>query len=399
MRIQAIETVHLLHRYQTPFVYGGGVCTGRLTSLVIVQTDTPHSGLGAVYSHPALVEIVIKQQLEPMLLGQDPRLVEEHWRTMYGLTRWYGRKGAAMSAIGGIDTALWDLRAKAAGKPLRKLFNPSARDTCPVYASGLLWKDSVAELATEASGYLEQGYRRMKMRLARSDEYDVAALRAVRTAIGPHNDLMIDAVMRYDLPTAARMAKVMADHGVLWFEEPFAPENIDGYLALSPTARSLGLRVSTGENEFGVQGFAEWINRGAVDIVQPDVSRCGGISEALTIAKMAHKAGMGLAPHTWSDAVAMIANAQVVAAMPNGITVESDRTGNPFIDELLVDPIHVVDGQLQLSDRPGLGIEWREDTIRRCRLADPFNVPDGNYSDFAFGQGQFKLNDNERSNP
>lgn len=386
MRIERLELIHLLHRYETPFVYGGGTCTGRLTSLVRVHADNGLSGIGSVYSHPALVEIVIKRQLEPLLIGQDPSDIESLWRMMYGITRWYGRKGAAVSALGGIDVALWDLKAKAAGKPLRKLLSADARDQCPAYASALLWQD-VKSLADEARRHVEHGYRRMKMRVARGEEYDVSAIRAVRKAIGPDNDLMVDAVMRYDLSTARRMANVLAENRVFWFEEPFPPEEFDQYLKLR---NDFPVRLACGENEFGADGFSPWIDAHAVDIVQPDVSRCGGITPAIQIARRAHAAGIGVAPHTWNDAVAVTANAQLVASSPNGITVEIDRTGNAFIDDLLVEPPRVRDGMLQLSDAPGLGVELRADTIERCRLKNPLAIPDGNYSDFAFGAGHFK---------
>ncbi|MCE9591149.1 MAG: mandelate racemase/muconate lactonizing enzyme family protein [Planctomycetes bacterium] len=386
MKIAAIETAHLLYRYDKPFTYGGGVCTGRLASLVFVHTDDGRTGIGSVYSHPGMVELVVKRQLEPLLIGRDAADIDGLWKMMYGLTRWYGRKGAAMSAIGGIDTALWDLRGKAAGLPVRKLLSRDAKDLCPAYASGLLWKE-IAALETEAAGHIAAGFRRVKMRVGQSDEYDAAAMRAVRKAIGPKNDMMVDAVMRYDVATARRMAPVLREVRAFWFEEPFQPEDIDSFLALRG---HIDVRVSTGENEFGVQGFREWIRAKAVDIVQPDVCRCGGISEAWRVGQMALEAGLEVAPHTWSDAVTMIANAHVVAALPNGITVEVDRTGNPLIERLLVEPPVVRDGVIKLSDAPGLGIEVDMKLVEKLRMPDPFSIPDGNYSDFAFGKAHFR---------
>lgn len=386
MIIENIELIHLKCRYRTPFVYGGGTCTGRLTTLVKVHATGGHYGLGSIYSHPALVEIIVKQQLEPVLLGLDLSDLDSIWRLMYGVTRWYGRMGAAVSALGGIDVALWDLKSKLAGKPLRHLLSPQARDDCAVYASGLLWQD-IASLQQEASKHLEDGFRRMKMRIARSDDYDAAAIRAVRKTIGPANDIMVDAVMRYDLATAQRLMPVFAENKVFWLEEPFSPEDKASFAKLKSLA---DVPIACGENEFGTHGFAPWIDGRLVDIVQPDVSRCGGITPALKVAGSARNAGLSVAPHTWNDAVAIIANAQLVAAIPNGITVEMDRTENPFITDLLQTPIRVRDGKLQLSDQPGLGIELRSDIIEQYRLKNPFDIPDGNYSDFAFGKGHFK---------
>lgn len=169
---------------------------------------------------------------------------------------------------------------------------------------------------------------------------------------------------------------------MFWFEEPFAPEDLDSFAALRG---SVGVPIAAGENEFGEQGFRELIRAGAVDIVQPDASRCGGISEVARVARMAARAGLRFAPHTWSDAVAVAANAHVVAALPGGVTVEVDRTGNPLIDELLEEPLAVKDGLLRLSERPGLGVSLNRAALDRYRLADPYAPPEGYYSDMVFG--------------
>src|SRR5262249_49743587 len=147
----------------------------------------------------------------------------------------------------------------------------------------------------------------------------------------------------------------------------------------------VGVRLAAGENEFGLQGFRELIRAGALDIVQPDASRCGGITEVKRVADLARSAGLGVATHTWSDAVAVVGNAHVVSAARNGITIEVDQTGNPFIEELLVEPLKIVDGNLQLSQAPGLGIELNGSVVERYRMRDPLTIPDGSYSDMVFG--------------
>jgi D-galactarolactone cycloisomerase len=387
MKIDHIEVTHLLFSYPAGrgFRYAGGTCTGRLTSLVEVVTDTGLRGVGSVYSHPGMVELIAKRQLEPLLIGQDPREVEALWQRMYRVTRWYGRKGAAVSALGGIDMALWDLRGKAQGVAVWRLLG-GERATCPAYASGLLWNELDA-LAAEARRHIDRGFRRMKMRLARSFAYDVAAVETVRNAIGPDYDVMVDASMRYDLATARRIGKRLAELGVFWYEEPFEPEDLDSYRALRGT---VGVPVAAGENEFGLQGFRELIRNQAVDIVQPDVCRAGGITEVHRVTREAAAAGVRVATHTWSDAVTVIANAHVVAAAPTGLTVEVDQTGNPFIDRLLVEPLDIRDGILHLTDRPGLGLEIDRRVLNEFRLADPLSVPPGSYSDMVFGADHYR---------
>ena len=381
MKIDRVETIHLRFEYAKGFTYAGGTCTARVTSLVRVHTDDGRVGVGSVYSHPGLVELVVARQLGPLLVGDDPTDIEAIWSKMYHVTRWYGRKGAAMSALGGIDTACWDLLGQAKGKPIWKLLG-GERSHCPAYGSALVW-NTIPALAEEAARLVSRGFRRVKMRLGRGDDYDRPAVLAVRDAIGPKCDLMCDGSMRYDLEGARALGKFLADQKVFWFEEPFEPEAIEDYAALRGT---INVPIAAGENEFGLQGFAELLRAKAVDIVQPDASRCGGISEVKKTADLAQRNGARVAPHTWSDAVTVTANAHVVAAIPNGVTVEVDQTGNPFIEELLETPLAIRDGQLQLSDAPGLGIRLNESVVDRYRMADPLTMPDGAYSDMVFGR-------------
>jgi len=384
MRVDHIEVFNL--RYEIPegpgLRYGGGRLTARVTSLVKVTADSGEVGWGAAYSHPALVRIIIETHLAPLMIGEDPTDTERLWNRMYRLTRWYGRKGVAMSALGALDTAFWDLKGKAAGLPVYRLLG-GERTRVPTYASALLWNDDIDALASEAAGYIAKGFRRVKMRLGRNEDYDIAAARAVRRAIGADNGLIVDASMRYDLKTAIRMGHVLEAENVFWYEEPFEPEDIDNYVALR---REVHIPVAAGENDFGVQGFREMLRAGALDIVQPDACRAGGISEVYAVGRMAQDFGARVATHTWSDAVALVANMHVVGALPNGISVEMDRTGNRFIDELLVEPLRVTDGCLTLSSAPGLGIEVDEKAVQRMAMPAATPLPDGAYSDMSFGK-------------
>ncbi len=381
MKIDRLETITLRYEYERGFTYAGGTCTARLTTLVLVHTDDGRVGIGSAYTHPALAHLIVQHQLEPILIGEDPTEIEPLWDKMYRLTRWYGRKGAAMSALGALDTAFWDLRGKALGKPIWQLLGGNS-PMCPAYASALLWK-KIDALAAEAASLIQRGFRRVKMRLGRGREYDEAAVRAVRRAIGNDCDLMVDGSMRYDLDGARELAALLAEQNVLWFEEPFEPEDLDAYQALR---ESTSVPLAAGENEFGLQGFRELIRDGAVDIVQPDASRCGGVSEVKRVADLARQHDLRVATHSWSDAVAIIANAHVIAASDNGITVEVDQTGNPFVDNLLVEPLQIFDGHIRLSSAPGLGVELNSEVVERHRLSDPLNIPDGVYSDMIFGK-------------
>jgi D-galactarolactone cycloisomerase len=379
VKIERVETLNLRFEYPQPFEYAGGVCNARVTTLVRVFTHDGRVGVGSAYTHPLLAYLVIQHQLAPLLIGHDPR-DEQLWDKMYAVTRWYGRKGAAMSALGAVDIACWDLRGQDRGQPVWQLLG-GANDRCPAYASALLWK-TPEQLAFEAQSLLSRGFQRLKMRLGRGHDLDIACVEAVRKAIGAEADLMVDGSMRYNLESALILSRVLAEHRVLWFEEPFAPENLDDFVALR---RESPVPLAAGENEFGFQGFRELIRAGAVDIVQPDASRCGGISELVRAARLAHASQLRVAPHSWSDAVAIVANAHVVAALPSNITVEIDQTGNPFVEELLLEPLQVKDGHLRLGHAPGLGVRLNDKVVDNYRLPDPLQLPDGCYSDMVFG--------------
>lgn len=383
MQIQDIEVLNLRFEYppECRFRYAGGVCTGRVTSLVRVQTDDGLVGLGSVYSHPDLVRTIIEGQLRPLLLGEDPRDVERLWQRCYSLTRWYGRKGVAISALGGVDIALWDLRGKAAGRPVCELLGGGVAKV-PAYASGLLWQADADALRREAERHVADGFEAMKMRLGRNPDYDRAALAAVRETIGRERRLMVDGNARYSLDAARAMLPDFRRAAIFWLEEPFPPEDPDSFLALGPDLE--GIPLAAGENEFGEQGFRELIDPGVVQIVQPDCCRCGGLTEALRIAARADRAGLRVAPHTWSDAVALAANMHLVAATPHALTVEVDRTGNPFIDDLLTEPLRVRDGMIALPEAPGLGIALDESVVERYAVPSGEPVAAGNYSDMVF---------------
>lgn len=383
MQIRDIEVINLRFEYPPDgrFRYAGGVCTGRVTSLIRVHTDSDLVGLGSVYSHPDLVRLIVEGHLRPALVGEDPSKIERIWKRCYKLTRWYGRKGAAVSALGGIEIALWDLRGKVAGKPISALLDAS-RSRVPAYASGLLWNDDLSELEQEAKRHLDEGFQSMKMRLGRHWGYDCVALAAVREAIGPDMKLMIDGNARYSLDGATRMIPRFRDAGIFWLEEPFPPEDPDSFRALRPSLS--GIRLAAGENEFGEQGFRELIDPGIVHIVQPDCCRCGGLTPALRIADRAQAKGLQVAPHTWSDAVALVANMHFVAATPNALTVEVDRTGNPFIDDLLTEPLRVEEGMIPVPGGPGLGIELNEEVVGRYEVPRNRSIAPGNYSDMVF---------------
>lgn len=384
MKITEVEAIHLRVAYhpdrtfQTP----AGPVHGRLTTLIRLRTDEGLTGWGSAYAHPGVVDAVV-DHLTPFVLGYDPVDTARHWNRLHSLSGWYGRKGAAVAAISGIDTAMWDLRGQITGEPIWKMLGGTT-SAAPAYASGLLYSspEAVAEGAAE---FVRRGFRRVKMRAGWNWDYDLAAVSAARAVLGADNDLLVDGTWRFTLEHAKAFADVLADHDVFWFEEPFAVDDIDSFVALRAHSR---VPLTTGENEFALHGFREHLRAGTVDIVQADASRAGGITEVVAIGNLAAEYGVALAPHTWCDAVAVVANAHIVAALPNGLTCEVDQTGNAFIDALLGDRLPITNGLLELGERPGLGITVDEEFVAAHRVHDPRAIPDGNYCDLVYGRGQ-----------
>jgi D-galactarolactone cycloisomerase len=381
--IRDVQVLNL--HYDLPdkgFVCAEGRTNARLTSLVEVTTDEGLTGWGSAYSHPDVLRMIVEQHLRPYLVGEQCSDIDALWRKMYTLTQWYGRKGVAISALGAIDIALWDIRGKELGKPLYQLLG-GTDPWVNAYASGLLWQDDLAVLQAEAQKHMADGFTTMKMRLGRDPEYDRAAVLALREVLADKGRIAVDGTHRYTLEGASQFSHFLASQDVAWFEEPFPPEDVETYSQL----REQGIvPVAAGENEFGIQGFRELFRIGAVDVAQPDASRTGGVSEVFKIGQLAASCGIDVVTHTWNDAVALVANAHVVAALTNGMMIELDRTGNPFIDDLTVAPLDILDGRLRLSDAPGLGIDLRPEALARYLVPPDQTVQDGNYADLVFGK-------------
>lgn len=389
MRINKVEVINLRYDYPAglDMACAEGVMGSRLSSVVVVSTDAGLTGVGSAYSHPDLVRLIVERHLGPHLVGEDPCEVEALWDKMYSLTRWYGRKGAAISALGAVDVALWDIRGKNTGEPIYRLLG----GTSPVvtaYASGLLWQDDLDAVAQEAADHARAGFTLMKMRLGRTPEYDRAAVETVLAAIGNEARVAVDGTHRYSLAEAIDLSSFLVERGVAWFEEPFPPEDLDAYTALRSR---VDIPIAAGENEFGLQGFRELIRAGAVDIAQPDASRAGGITECRRIAELAAENEVDVVTHTWSDALALVANAHLVSASERGRAVEVDITGTPLMEELTAGGSRVSAGTVRLTEGAGLGVELDPVVVDRLAVPRDEDVRDGNYSDLVFGHQPYDV--------
>jgi len=350
------------------------------TVLVRIDTEDGLTGWGeaksAVGSDSANQSLVtmVEKELAPLLVGQDSREIGRLWEVMYSGSRAHyalarghvypvlGRRGLRISAISGIDTALWDIQGKRLNAPIHQLLGGRLRAEMPAYASGG-WapKEAIGE---ELLSYVARGgFRAVKMRVGAQDrEVPVSAQRvaAARAALGPDIDLMCDA--HGTTAEAKRFCRMVAECNLAWFEEPVASDDRRG---LAEVRRGTDVPIAAGESEFTRFDFLELAELRAVDIFQPDLAICGGISEAQRIAALAAAYQIRLAPHLWGGAVMFMAGLHVAAAAPAGFILEYSLGANPLLHELTAEKPQVADGKIAIPDRPGLGLTIDEGFVSR----------------------------------
>jgi L-alanine-DL-glutamate epimerase-like enolase superfamily enzyme len=337
-------------------------------TLIAVTTDEGPVGLGSVYTSEGLVRGALAV-LEPLYQGEtalEPERVSEKLRQH---TFWQGRGGAITHTISGIDIALWDLFGKATGQPIGRLLGGRYRERVRPYASLLM--DEPAPLTDTLLEIAGKGFRAFKMGWGPfgrcSDALDEAIVRAARDAVGQEALLMVDAggsdaFWHQGYKWALRTASMLAEYDVAWFEEPLKPDALSDYALLRQRAP---VPIAGGEVLTRRQSFLPWLQAGAFDVVQPDVTKVGGITESRRIAWMAQEYGARLIPHGWNTAVGLAADLQLASAFPETDLVEY-IAGSPYLDELVAGGwVLDKDGMLPIPDAPGLGLTLDLDAVHR----------------------------------
>lgn len=372
-------TCHILQsKVERPFTSARGwLYSTRASCIVEISTDAGITGWGECYGPAAVNKAVIETQYRSRVVGRDPFDVEVVWEDLYNRIKDYGATGFAITALSGIDIALWDVMGRATGKPIHKLIGGAHRTSLQAYATGLYFIDMdrlVEEAVEEALAYKEQGFRAIKMKIGLGDpKLDFQRVKAVREAIGPDVQLAVDANHCFTVPQAIRLGRMLEPLDLMWFEEPISPEDHEGYAEVT---RALDMAVAGGENDFTRWGFRDIIARKAMDIVQPDLCAAGGISECRKIAAMASAHGVECVPHAWGSAIGLAATVQWLAALPDTPPafrpippmLEFEQTPNPLRDELAKQPIVQVNGIVQVPDAPGIGIEVDREALARWKV-------------------------------
>jgi L-alanine-DL-glutamate epimerase-like enolase superfamily enzyme len=360
---------------------------GRIASfdmtLVTITTDDGVTGVGeakaSVGSAAVCASLVacVKEELRPVLLGQDPREITKLWERMYNGPRDHyalsrgrafpvlGRRGLTIAAMSGVDMALWDVLGKWSGCSVVQLLGGACRDAMPAYASGG-WAD-MDTIGKQLLGYCEKGFGGVKMRVGVMDgdvDTSIARVRAARMALGPKVKLMADAHGTFSVPEAKRFCDGVAECDLYWFEEPVNADDRDGAAEVRAHAQ---MPIAAGESEFTRFDFRDLIQRRAVDVLQPDLAICGGVTEGRRIAALAEAHQLALAPHLWGSCVSFMAGLHLAFASPSAVILEYSLGANPLLRELPEEQIIARDGMIAAPAKPGLGVTLRPEFIERYR--------------------------------
>ncbi len=342
--------------------------------LVEIFTDSGHVGLGNAALAPLVTKSLIDTYLAPLLLGADPWDTEFLWQQMYRRTLAFGRKGVAMTAISAVDIALWDILGKSAKQPVYRLLGGRTKDKIPVYASRL-YSMPLEDLRVEAEKYRNEGYQAMKLRFgwgpidgAAGMQKNLDLVRTVREVIGDGIDLMTDAYMGWTLDYAKRMLPLLEPFHLRWLEEPVIPDDTRGYAALKKYGR---VPIAGGEHEFTIFGFRDLLEADALDYIQFDTNRVGGISQARKICALAESFQIPVVPHA-----GQMHNYHVVMASLNSPIAEffpqvDVEVGNELFWYIFDGEPVPTSGYINLDDSvPGLGLTVNEDSLKRFRVIE-----------------------------
>jgi D-galactarolactone cycloisomerase len=340
-------------------------------TIVEVVTDEGLTGVGSAFTSKALVAGAVKL-LRPFLIGEradEPARVSEKLRQC---TFWQGRGGTVEHAVSGIDIALWDLMGKICKQPVARLLGGCYRDKIKPYGSILFdepgpLRDKLQQTVARGFKAIKLGWRPFGRRDAKTDEL---LIQTARAAVGPKIELMVDAggseqFWPHGYKWALQTAKMLANYDIVWFEEALPPDDLEGFIELR---RHAPLPIATGEVLTRRQSFRPFIERGAVDVVQPDCTKCGGISESIRIAWMAYEHNVLYVPHGWNTAVGLAADLHLTAAVPVARYVEF-LTPSPYIDDIITTPFRPdAEGFLHVPTAPGLGIELNREALKKYAI-------------------------------
>ncbi len=358
MRIKDVRAYVISKPLTTPLRVARGDMQARTTVVVLVETDEGILGVGEAIGIPPMIKAAIEQYLKKMVVGEDPFDVEKLWTRMFVPTVYWELKGSYLSAISGIEMALWDIMGKAQKAPAYKLLGGKYRDRVKAYASDLFWEGKEA-MASKAKKFVEQGFSIVKTHVGRDPVEDVERVEAIREAVGDDVEIMVDINCGFDRATAYRFAEAIEDCNIFWFEEPLPPYDVEGYKELKSR---IDIPIAAGENEFTLHGFK--LLCPGIDYAMPDIARTGGMLEVKKISDYLRTQNIICSPHVFSSGILLAATLQLMACTPNCDLLEYDTTGTAIRDELLAEPLELAGEFVKIPDTPGLGVKFDEKRLR-----------------------------------
>ena len=359
----------------------------RTSHIVEVKTDEGVTGWGECFG-PGNIAFankgIVEKVIQPIVLGMQALDRDVIWHKVYNLMRDHGQKGMPLQALSGVDIALWDLAGKAANLPLYKMIGGAHRDKVEVYGYGMMLRPEntnslISRFKEESAEIKEMGFKALKMKVGVGPKDDIKLIEAVRGGIGDNFRFMVDANHGYTTHDALYVGRAMEEFSPYWFEEPVAPEDLDGYRELRAF---LKVNISGGEAEFNRWGWRKLLESRGLDIAQPEVCALGGISEYLRVLALCHSHFTPVVNHVWGSAIAVAVNLHLLAAMPplpGGLfpwepMLEFDTTHNRFIDDLLTvsldikKQVKINNGTVSLPSGPGLGVTPKRDFLDKFRI-------------------------------
>ena len=384
MKITNVEAFILESPYENRPPEGSDEAHGVKHCLLLkVSTDDGLVGWSDVETAPHVATAVVNapesgagvfEGLRCLVVGEDPFEVERLWDKIYRGTIYYGRRGAAMQVLSGFDIACHDLMGKTTGRPLHKLLGGARRDRVRAYAS-TLFRPTPDAMRRACEFYLSRGFTAVKFGwgvFGQNRKQDIALVAAAREALGPDVALLVDPgwMLNRSAYDAIELCRALEPYNIFWLEDFLHPECYDGYAKVK--AAGVKTRIAAGEQEATAWGFRELIGRGGIDVAQPDLTRCGGFTQARRIAWEAEHAGIDVCPHAWLTDLLTAASLHFNAVLPRALFLEYNVCDNPMLREIIRNPVRMdADGFIPVPQGPGLGIEVDDKAVRRfqaCKI-------------------------------
>jgi D-galactarolactone cycloisomerase len=363
MKISKIQVILLQKKLTSTMNISRGGFDVRTHAVVKVTTDQGITGLGEGVGDALMVKSIIDGKLGAQAIGLDPMSIESIRKNLIDSQVYFERKGSVICAVSGIEMACWDIMGKALNVPVYQLLGGLYRDRLETYVSDVYWEKDPRLMSTNLERILKKEFKTIKAHVGcEPPEADEKRIEALRCAAGNETNLMIDLNGGYSQRQAMVASHLWDRFNLFWLEEPLNPNQVD---ALADFRSRSKLTIAAGENEFRLHGFKQLFDRRAVDVAMPDIGRVGGIQEARNICALAESYDIPVSPHNFSSGILLAATMHLMAATPNTWLLELDSSDNSVYEELLVSPLEISKGFLQVPNHSGLGVELTDEIIKK----------------------------------